>query len=339
MYYEPVAVLYQANIPPSFGRTRKPIKPGGYRDSGADIAFGLRSRDIPVMTPVDSPCADAELDWVFPDTLDGIQAAYESGARVFWLNTVLHSGHPIETWFRGGLEFVGQSPEATQAADDKFETNLILRRAGLEVAESELVTKDSSIIDDFPRVLKPVRGRGSQGVHVVDSYEEYQAHLQLLLASQEFGSEFILEEILPGDEVTVTVMPPEGGRRGYWSLPPVRRFNHQNGVAPYNGAVAVASNSRALEGSERLSPLVQRVEAQCEAAAKMLRAKAPIRIDCRQDKNGCYKLFDLNMKPNMTGQGRPGREEQSSLSAIAARALGWSYSDLLLAMLATRWKL
>lgn len=31
----------------------------------------------------------------------------------------------------------------------------------------------------------------------------------------------------------------------------------------------------------------------------------------------------------MTGPGRPGREDQASLTAMAAEAHGWSYSELL----------
>lgn len=31
----------------------------------------------------------------------------------------------------------------------------------------------------------------------------------------------------------------------------------------------------------------------------------------------------------MTGPGRPGREDQASLTAIAAKALGWDYGRLL----------
>jgi hypothetical protein len=31
----------------------------------------------------------------------------------------------------------------------------------------------------------------------------------------------------------------------------------------------------------------------------------------------------------MTGPGRPGREDQASLTAIAAEALGWNYGRLL----------
>jgi hypothetical protein len=43
------------------------------------------------------------------------------------------------------------------------------------------------------------------------------------------------------------------------------------------------------------------------------------------------------LKLNMTGPGRPGREDQVCLSAIAARAEGWNYVDLLLAMLSAKW--
>ena len=35
----------------------------------------------------------------------------------------------------------------------------------------------------------------------------------------------------------------------------------------------------------------------------------------------------------MTGPGRPGREDQASLTLIAASALGWDYKELLLRIL------
>ena len=35
----------------------------------------------------------------------------------------------------------------------------------------------------------------------------------------------------------------------------------------------------------------------------------------------------------MTGPGRPGRENQASLTALSAAALGWDYSTLLRSML------
>ena len=38
---------------------------------------------------------------------------------------------------------------------------------------------------------------------------------------------------------------------------------------------------------------------------------------------------------NMTGPGRPGREDQASLTAMSAAALGWTYPMLLEKLLAT----
>ena len=40
-----------------------------------------------------------------------------------------------------------------------------------------------------------------------------------------------------------------------------------------------------------------------------------------------------SLPQNMTGPGRPGREDQASLTALAAAELGWDYPRLLLEML------
>jgi hypothetical protein len=77
-----------------------------------------------------------------------------------------------------------------------------------------------------------------------------------------------------------------------------------------------------------------------------------MRIDVRrfeESESSPFALFYVNMKPvsqhtlafsdmltrgqNMTGPGRPGREQQANLTALAATGLGWDYSTLLLKML------
>ena len=45
------------------------------------------------------------------------------------------------------------------------------------------------------------------------------------------------------------------------------------------------------------------------------------------------------MKPNMTGASRPHRKNQDSLTMIAAKGIGWTYSDLILNILSQNWKL
>lgn len=57
-----VAVLYQAAVPPPVEGGRKPRKPGGYCDSGADIAFNLSISGVPAVTPSANPDPVMPLD-------------------------------------------------------------------------------------------------------------------------------------------------------------------------------------------------------------------------------------------------------------------------------------
>ena len=355
----PVALLYQALPPPLIDGLRKDAKPGGYSDGGADIAFSLRTAGVNVVTPTSTPDPSKAHDWVFPDTAEGIRSAGAAGASVLWANTVLFEGHPLETAMVD-FDIVGQLPAAMQAFDDKFETNLLLGEAGLPVARSFLLSgtakENACALADveyacasrrmsFPMIVKPVRGRGSQGVTLVESLGALRDAATALIEAATFGDMLMVEEFLDGDEMTVTLMPPasprpDGSRApSHWALPPVYRFDQRGGVAPYNGDVPVTANSIAISPKRQLDPAIMAMIHSCVSAAALVEARTAIRIDCRADRDGLFKLFDLNMKPNMTGPGRPGREDQDCLSAIAARAKGWSYIDLLQAMLAAKWRL
>jgi hypothetical protein len=350
---ERIAILYQSIAPPTLGGLRKAPKPGGYADSGADIAVALRRAGYQVVTPRPSPDPAVDLDWVFPDDLNGIVAARAAGATLLWANTVLFDGHPLGA-VMGKMWIVGQPPTVTQAIDNKFATNLRLRARALPVAASILAAREPAPGVQalgkltpqrlaaqglhFPLVVKPVRGRGSQGVTRVKDSMAFEQACTALLDGAEFGDQLIIEQYLAGEELTITVFAPLGNQGGR-ALPPVRRFNHQDGVAPYNGTVAVSQNSAALSAEAQQAPAVMVLLEACVEAARVVGALAPIRIDCRQDSHGTYRMFDLNAKPNMTGAGRPGRDDQDSLSAIAARAIGWDYAALLGAMAAGAWRL
>jgi len=181
---------------------------------------------------------------------------------------------------------------------------------------------------------------------VVRNQEEMNEQLNRLFSAKEFGNALYIENYLKGQEITVTVMPPGRYFIGNktvekstpWSLPAVKRFNHVNGIAPSNGDVAVSENSSVLEDHELESKEIQIVYAECEKAFSLVGARAPIRIDSRADEEGKYWLLDLNMKPNITGACRPHRQNQDSLTAIAARKIGWSYGDLLMNIHQQRWR-
>lgn len=344
-----IAIVYQQAAAPARNGIIKPKKDSGYADSGADIAYALQREGVNVVTPSAQPNLNEDMDWVFPDTHAGIQSAIDAGAEIIWLNTVLYDGHPVEEFLDKGLSVVGQNPKNVELYDDKWVTNDLLRSHGLPIPNSIYVTaENSSNLDEalsFPVVVKPIRGRGSQGVSFIKDKEQLVDVMDAFFTGGAYGDALYVEEFLPDQEVTITVMPPGSYRFGadivskpdFWSLPPVKRMNHENGIAPYNGVVAVIHNSALLSVEERQSADIQNLCCQCEQAAKLVGAKAPIRIDCRADKDGAYFLFDLNMKPNMTGASRPHRADQDSLTAMAARDIGWNFQDLVFNMLQQAW--
>ncbi|KAK6958128.1 hypothetical protein Daesc_000922 [Daldinia eschscholtzii] len=301
--------------------------------------------DINVITPSSSPDPSVDTGWCFPDTEDGILQAINRGASHLWANTILFASHPIQVSraldkYQDLIHVVGQGPLVVEKYDDKQYVNDMLRRiGGFTMPGAWSIRADMALAPQLngvplPIVAKPVRGRGSQGVKVCYSYSELVTHAQNLLAN---SSSIILEEFLEGEEITITVMPPTEPGSKYWSLPVVTRFNHQDDIAPYNGVVAVAKNSRVVSESELDEVYIQAME-ECERAAQALAVTAPIRVDARRlkrSKASKFVLFDINMKPNMTGPGRPGREDQASLTLLAASSLGWGYQELLKRILNT----
>jgi biotin carboxylase len=325
---------------------RKEAKPGGYSDSGADIGVALLAAGCTLATPVADPDPTRVFDWVWPDTEEGIAAALNAGATLLWANTVVFAGHPIEAASRKAW-VVGPDPRAMQEIDDKAATNARLLDAGLPVARSWLIDGDGDLdaqlapfAQAVPIVVKPLRGRGSQGVGVARTREELAQQVRELAESRRFGAAIMLEQFLPGQEITITVMPAacRAGEAGPFALPPVRRFDQIGDVAPYNGDVHVSRNSAAMTREECADPAIAAVTAACEKAAALLEIRATMRIDCRADAQGAYFLFDVNAKPNLTGAGRPGREDEDSLSTIAAAACGWTYPDFLLAAARGAWR-
>lgn len=319
-----IAIIYQAKEPPPINGIRKPMKPGGYSDSSADIACCLKQNNIDVVTPVLNPDVYNDKEWCFPDTDYGIKTALSLGADTLWLNTVLYKGHPIDNF--KNIYVIGNSTESVELYDDKYYTNNILRQSGLSVVKEEIVSVETKYTGGFPCVLKPIRGRGSQGVVRCGSRKELEHFIKVETEQKVYGTRLMAEEYLSGREVTLSILP--GGE----SLPFVERINHIGGVAPYNGDVPVTENSFVINDDEPL----EKIRRDCEKAADILKLKGLVRIDCRADENGVYKMFDFNLKPNMTGASRPHRLNQNSLTMIAAQACGMTFFDLLLRLIESR---
>lgn len=348
LYGKPIAVLHQAVTPPSLNGAVKPSNPFGYRDSSADIASALAKAGCDVLTPVCDPRPDIDADWTYPDTLDGITRAVADGAEILWANTSLFDEHPMANFgSRDGLYVVGQPLDVVEKFEDKDVCQAAISAIGVPVPVQALVNVqngpakgqvEKAVSENgltFPIIVKPVRGRGSAGVKVVDSVAEAAEHIESHVGPN-FGNKFLIEEYLAGRELAVTVMPPgtyetaDGvhSEPTHWLLPAIERTGHHGGVMPFSGVVPIQSNSKPAGDDDRLREFGQHAV----RVAQLLKATAPIRIDCRADAKGVIKAIDINMKPSMTGPGRPGREQMINLSALAGEVVGWSYTELLAAI-------
>jgi hypothetical protein len=307
----------------------------GYQDSGADVAYTLHSKGVNIVTPKSNPSPTNQEDWCFPDSEEGILTAIAEGATHLWANTIVFSSHPLQTSsaleeHASTVRVIGQPPGLVEKFDDKLYLNDKLRSMGdlftlprsWEVKATDSTPLDAFIqsnITTYPIVGKPVRGRGSHGVKVCHGPIELKEHIESLF---EESPVVLLEEFLAGEEATVTVMPPsaststspssgsccssdsESDRSGYWSMVPVMRYNHDNGIAPYNGTVAVTANSRVVSDEEMArDPAYGVAMRQCERVAGLIKATAPIRIDIRRfetEARSQFAIFDINMKPVCT---------------------------------------
>jgi hypothetical protein len=264
-----------------------------------------------VVTPSPFPDPKDDQGWSFPDNEDGILSAIRQGATHLWANTILFSAHPLQTSLRleeykNKVWVVGQPPLLVEKFDDKEYTNNLLRsrgsftmpRAWTVNQADDLKSLLASNKVPYPIVGKPIRGRGSHGVKVCHSDEEIYQHVQHLFRESPI---VMLEEYLSGEEATVTVMPPSTEKPDYWAMPIVVRFDHQEGIAPYNGVVPVTANSKALTPQEAGNDVrYEEAARECELAARFLNVTAPIRVDIRRfdhDPKSKFALFDINMKP------------------------------------------
>jgi D-alanine-D-alanine ligase-like ATP-grasp enzyme len=201
---------------------------------------------------------------------------------------------------------IGQPPLMVELFDDKEYVNDLLRKDGKFTmpkswtveSEQDLEALRTSGELKFPIVGKPIRGRGSYGVKVCHDLKGLEAHVRRLFKD---SPRVMLEEYLEGEEATITVFPPsfEEGKDDYWASPIVTRFNHEDGVAPFNSIIAVTSNSRVLASEEFEKDVqYQNASRECEEVARLLRVSAAMRVDVRRfKKDSKFALFDINMKP------------------------------------------
>lgn len=236
-----------------------------------------------------------DADWSFGDHKEIILEVIEKhAANVLWANTNVHSTHALLEVAKRHPDvlMVGQDPRKVDRYDDKaWASRWLQRQPGLKdaLSHSWIVPRDTpEVLDNIPlpAIIKPVRGRGSQGVALCHSRDELRQRAKKLW---ETGDRVVVEEFCSGEEITVGVLPPGtydepvGMKDKHWALPVVRRFDHTDGIMPYSGGIPVTVNSCLVPLEEASAdPEYEKVQRRCELVGQALGTLATIRIDARR---------------------------------------------------------
>lgn len=203
---------------------------------------------------------------------------------------------------------------------DKYITKLIVAQEGIPVAKHILlrgnVLSDYGDPEDYaafistlglPIIVKPNDAGSSVGISRVDSLEQVK---DAALDALRFSTSVLLEEYIPGRELTVTVIDGKAL--------PVVEIKPLSGWYDYNNKYT-KGKTEYLAPAELDESVAKLIQLYAERIWKAVDLSGYARIDFRYDDHKAYFL-EVNTLPGMT---------PLSLTPMAAKAAGMSFGQLL----------
>ncbi len=280
----------------------------------------------------------------------------EQGTHLVWLNTGGVQGYGSMSQTPAllemlGVPYIGHDPIQAGILDNKHIFKRMLSSVGVRTAPfmiwegsagrfslPERWRTDPLFAGPAPSfVVKPVSGRASVNVHFVEAIDGLAETVEQVYART--LDLVLIERYMPGREYCVSVKGPVLCSNGR--------------LSEAHGPLAFSVLERCLGGDERIftsmdvKPLAHdrarllgageeaRQEELCALGRRIYQALALhhlIRLDVREDAHGHLHVLEANPKPDLK---RP-TGGRINLVCLGMEALGMSYEDLLLSMLAER---
>ena len=197
------------------------------------------------------------------------------------------------------IPYTHSGVQASAMAIDKAATRTLFTRIGLRVPQG-MVLPFEEAVNAFPApfVLKPVAEGSSVGVYIVQAGDN-----RALPAEWTFGEKVLVEQYIPGRELTCAVLEDEAGEARALDVLEIRPRD----------AFYTYDSKYADGGSEHLvpAPLSEAITQECRAAAlaahKALGCRGVSRSDFRYDdsggpgrQDGTLFILETNTQPGMT---------------------------------------
>jgi len=252
------------------------------------------------------------------------ELAAEGFERVF---IALHGRYGEDGSIQGALEllgipYTGSGPLAFALAMDKTMTKRVWLQQGLPTPEFEVLDADTELrlVPDrlnLPLIIKPPHEGSTVGITKVVGYSDMK---EAYAAAARFDSEVLAEQFITGRELTVAVL---GSGKTARALPVIEI------AAP--GGNYDYEHKYFSDDTQYFCPATLPAEVAEEVAAIAVKAYRALgcegwgRADFILDRDNRPWLLEMNTSPGMTSH---------SLVPMAAKAVGISYAELCVAILA-----
>ncbi len=258
--------------------------------SGMQVIAALRARGFDVL-PVEVGADLAAM-------LRALQPAREPKPDVVF--NALHGRFGEDGTIQGMLDWIGipythSGVRASALAIDKVAAKAVFREAGLPVAIGRLVDMDELEAADplpLPYVIKPFNEGSSVGVEIMRAGGNRRAEVA---RNWRFGRQALVEEYVPGRELTVGVMADRALL--------VTEITAATGFYDYDAKYAEGGSSHVLPA--RVHPEARdRALEIARAAYRALGCRGASRADFRYDDTagepGRLVLLEMNTQPGLT---------------------------------------
>lgn len=219
-----------------------------------------------------------------------------------------------------GLRYVGSDAVGSTLAMDKDVTRRLLREAGIPIARGLCLASDAVLDVEVLRrlaptvVVKPSRVGSTVGLTLVRDSSDREALEAAVSTARTFDHEVLIEEFLPGRELTVGVLGARALAVG--EIRPGREiFDYETKYTPGLAEEIFPAPIEEL--------LAERLRALALEVHRTLKLRDFSRVDFRLDAQGAPFCLEANTLPGMT---------QTSLLPQSAAAVGIAFDALCLRM-------
>ncbi len=291
-----------------------------------------------------------------PDDMHLAQRLKDEGIHLAWLNTagvqgyssVSHAAAALEML---GIPYIGHNPHDATMLDNKDNFKRVLQALGIQTApfitwhpaKGDLLTGENSrfraVFGEYggPFVIKPVSGRASLHISVVESAAEVVSAAGSVFRATR--NDVLIEKFLPGREFCVAVCGPViGAGKQFAQTHQPFAFSAVERVLEDYELIFTSMDTRAITG-KRIRPVGEQDQNIKEALVQLaqqiyheLNLGYLVRLDVRADAEGVLHVLEANPKPDLTRE----HEGVGSVVALGLRECALRYDDLIMSLVADR---